>query len=308
MASTDSLPVPRKNVAYRVVFGIYDADGDLVTGAAALDSEVSKDQGTFADCTNEATEIATASGMYYLDLTSTEMNADSVAVIVKTSTVGAKTTVVVLYPQESGDIKVDVQTVAGTTQTARDLGASVLVGDKTGFSLSAAGVQAIWDALTSALTTVGSIGKKIVDNLDAAISSRSSHTAADVWAAITRTLTAATNITSSGGTTVPQTGDSFARLGAAGASLTDLGGMSTAMKAQVQQEAEDALAVTVADSVPADGTRPTPNQALYAIYQFLTERAVAGTTLTVKKPDGSTTLMTFTLSDATTPVSITRTS
>lgn len=44
--------------------------------------------------------------------------------------------------------------------------------DKAGFSLSAAGIQAIWDALTSALTTVGSIGKRIVDNLDAAISSR----------------------------------------------------------------------------------------------------------------------------------------
>ena len=40
---------------------------------------------------------------------------------------------------------------------------SVTVSDKTGFSLSAAGVQAIWDALTSALTTVGSIGKKLAD-------------------------------------------------------------------------------------------------------------------------------------------------
>lgn len=33
-------------------------------------------------------------------------------------------------------------------------------------------IQAIWDALTSALTTVGSIGKLIVDNLNATISSR----------------------------------------------------------------------------------------------------------------------------------------
>ena len=38
-----------------------------------------------------------------------------------------------------------------------------------------------------------------------------------------------------------QTGDSFARIGAAGAGLTDLGGMSTAMKAQVETEANDAL-------------------------------------------------------------------
>ena len=37
--------------------------------------------------------------------------------------------------------------------------------DKTGYALSSAGVQAIWDALTSALTTVGSIGKRIVDYL-----------------------------------------------------------------------------------------------------------------------------------------------
>lgn len=128
MAATDARPVPLKNTAYRVVFPIYDADGDLVTGAAALDSEVSKDQGTFADCTNEATEIATASGMYYLDLTSTEMNADCVTVIVKTTTTGAKTTPIVLYPQESGDIKVDLQSISGSavaTGTAQ-LGVNVV--------------------------------------------------------------------------------------------------------------------------------------------------------------------------------------
>jgi hypothetical protein len=113
MASTDARPVPIKNTAYRAVFPIYNNTGALVSGAAGLDSEVSKDQGTFTDCTNEATEIATSSGVYYLDITSTEMNADSVAVIVKTSTTDAKTTLIVLYPQESGDIKVDVQSFGG---------------------------------------------------------------------------------------------------------------------------------------------------------------------------------------------------
>jgi hypothetical protein len=63
----------------------------------------------------------------------------------------------------------------------------------------------------------------------------------------------------------------------------------------------------IADSVPADGTRPTPAQALYMITQFLTEASVSSTTLTVKKVDGSTSLMTFTLNSATTPTSITRT-
>ena len=47
MASTDAKPVPQKNVAYRVTFPILDADVDLVTGATGLDSEVSKDGGTF---------------------------------------------------------------------------------------------------------------------------------------------------------------------------------------------------------------------------------------------------------------------
>jgi hypothetical protein len=56
------------------------------------------------------------------------------------------------------------------------------VADKTGYALSAAGVQAIWDALTSALATVGSIGKLLVTDIDAAISSRlagGSYTAPD---------------------------------------------------------------------------------------------------------------------------------
>jgi hypothetical protein len=151
MASTDARPVPQKNVAYRVTFPILDADGDLVTGATGLDSEVSKDAGTFADCTNEATEIATSSGMYYLDLTSTEMNADCVAIIVKTSSSGAKTTPIILYPEEAGDIRVNVTQfggsngtfasgrpevntthLAGTSQTARDIGASVLLSSGTG--------------------------------------------------------------------------------------------------------------------------------------------------------------------------------
>jgi hypothetical protein len=99
-------------VAFRATFPIFDADGDLVTGATGLDSEISKDGGTFTDCTSEAIEIATASGMYYLDLTATEMNADTVAIIVKTTSSGAKTTPIVMYPEEEGDVRVDVNAVA----------------------------------------------------------------------------------------------------------------------------------------------------------------------------------------------------
>lgn len=101
-------------------------------------------------------------------------------------------------------LQVDTTQVGGTPQTGRDLGASVLlsngtgtgqislssgtvttgtnndktgytvstVSDKTGYSLSSAGIQAIWDALSSALTTAGSIGKRLVDYLTGDIFAR----------------------------------------------------------------------------------------------------------------------------------------
>ena len=52
-ASTDASPFPQKNTAFRVTFTILDNDGDLVTGAAGLDSECSCDAGADGDCTSE---------------------------------------------------------------------------------------------------------------------------------------------------------------------------------------------------------------------------------------------------------------
>jgi hypothetical protein len=164
LASTDAKPVPQKNVAYRVTFPILDADGDLVTGATALDSEVSKDGGTFADCTNEATEIATASGVYFLDLTSTEMNADTVAVIGKTTSVGAKTTTIVMYPEEAGDIRVNVTAYGGTAGTFSagrpEVNASHAGGTAWGSgAITAASIaaDAITDAKVAADVTIASV-------------------------------------------------------------------------------------------------------------------------------------------------------
>lgn len=93
------LPYPIYGVPYTLVMPIMDADGDLVTGAADLDSEVSLNGDTGADCTNEATEIATNSGTYYLSLTAAEITANVVTGITKTSTAGAKTTTWALYPR-----------------------------------------------------------------------------------------------------------------------------------------------------------------------------------------------------------------
>ena len=156
MAAGDATWNPKKGVAYRVTFPILDADGDLVTGATGLDSEVSKDAGTFTDCTNEATEIATSSGVYYLDLTATEMNADTVAVIVKTSSSGAKTTVLVMYPLETTDMPVDVLAISGDSVAADNLEAAA---DGTGYNLGGGSIVAasVTGAVGSVTGSVGSV-------------------------------------------------------------------------------------------------------------------------------------------------------
>lgn len=68
----------------------------------------------------------------------------------------------------------------------------------------------------------------------------------------------------------------------------------------------DVYTTQMTESYATDGTAPTMAQSLFMIQQFLQEKAVTSTTMTVKQLDGSTTAMTFTLDSATAPTSITR--
>lgn len=121
----NALPYPVYGAPFGVVFPILDADGDLVTGAASPDSEVSKNGDTPADCTNEATEIG-SSGKYYLLLTGTELTADVVDINVKNGTAGAKTTPMTLYPRKLVSIRAGTSASAGsaTDTIVLDSGAS----------------------------------------------------------------------------------------------------------------------------------------------------------------------------------------
>lgn len=205
-----------KNIAsQKLIVYAFDSTTNLPkTGDSAnLTAYVSKDYGSvtvLGDTSATEMDSTNAKGYYLFDLTQAETNADclmfsaksSTANIVVIATPAVCYTVPANFTASSIDSngRVDVIKIAGTTQTARDIGASVLLSsgtgtgqvslssgtvtvgtnnDKTGYSLSAGGVQAIWDALTSALTTVGSIGKLLVDNIDAAISSRSTYAGGD---------------------------------------------------------------------------------------------------------------------------------
>ena len=62
----------------------------------------------------------------------------------------------------------------------------------------------------------------------------------------------------------------------------------------------------MAESYSADGSAPTLAQALYLVMQRLTEFGISGSTITVKKLDGTTTAFTLTLDDPNSPTSSTR--
>jgi hypothetical protein len=67
------------------------------------------------------------------------------------------------------------------------------------------------------------------------------------------------------------------------------------------------LTTQMTEAYAADGVAPTLAQALFLLQQQLGEFSISGTTLTVKKLDGSTTAATFTLNSSSSPTSITRT-
>jgi len=87
-----------------------------------------------------------------------------------------------------------------TTEEDSDNIASVLDDTGTdGVKLAATAIDEIWDELTSGHDDTGSFGELFLDNIDAAISSRSSHTAAAVATAVWDELIATGRVTDSYG-------------------------------------------------------------------------------------------------------------
>lgn len=167
----------------RVTANVTQVNGTTQTArdlGAQLDATVSSRMATYTQPTGflaatfpttvaSTTNITAASGITLAAVTHTGATIPAVTTV--TNLTNAPT---------AGDftatMKTSITTAAtAATPTAAAVTAAVTVGtnnDKTGYALSSAGVQAIWDALTSALTTVGSIGKWITDKLDVVLSTR----------------------------------------------------------------------------------------------------------------------------------------
>ena len=206
--------------------------------------------------------------------------------------------------------------------------------------------DAIWDEARSGHATAGSFGEYVnadtvrisgdssaADNLEAATDG----TGYGFTGCTMPTVTTLTGHTA-------QTGDAFARLGApTGASVSAdvaaIGVLATAILEDTGTTLDTAVAAILADTgtdgvvvataskggyalsndgidalytrqlteaYAADGAAPTVAQALMQIQQMLTEFGISGTTMTVKKLDGTTTAFTLTLNDGSAPTALTR--
>lgn len=173
------------------VFAFTPADGLPKTGdAGQITAYVAKDFGSvtvLGDTSATECDATNAPGLYLFDITQTETNADVLMVSGKSSTpgvkiIGAPTTIFTLPPNFGATSidsngRLDVIKLAGTTNTARDLGASVLLSSGTGTGqvslasglvrLSAVGVDDFWDEASSGHTTSGTYGDKFGAHLPA---------------------------------------------------------------------------------------------------------------------------------------------
>lgn len=139
----------------------------------------------------------------------------------------------------------------------------------------------------------------------------STHSAADVWTAGTRTLTDYSD--GSGFSAIPWNASWDAQV------QSEVADALTAYDPPTKAELDaglgalndvsvsDILTTQITESYAADGDAPTISQALMLIQQMLTEFSISGTTLTVKRLDGAATAITLTLDDGSSPTSITRT-
>lgn len=127
-ASHAALPYPIKHARYSFLVPFLDADGDP-TDPTTPDTEISKDNGAFADAAEEVTAASGTRGMALMTLSGAEMDASTVAVWAGAAS-GPKATLLTIFPRvlpvlESGTAQAGA---AGTITLAAGAAAYSLVG------------------------------------------------------------------------------------------------------------------------------------------------------------------------------------
>jgi hypothetical protein len=200
--------------------------------------------------------------------------------------------------------------------------AGVTVSDKTGFSLSSAGVQAIWEYATRTLSSFGSL----VSDIATAVWGAGTRTLTgfgtlivDIWSYTTRRLTDATNITSNG-STISQTQLAYldaaisSRLAAEGYTAPDnatiaaiaaytgttipaqIAGLNNLSSAQVTTAVDAALGTAVSE--PTGISDKSIKGILWHLFsRFYNKNTQTASAQTTYKANGTTVLATRTASD-----------
>jgi len=204
--------------------------------------------------------------------------------------------------------------------------------DKTGYDLSAGAITSIWAALTSGLTTSGSIGKLIVDNLNATISSvkallpaalvggRMDSSLGAIQSGVDFSATMKASLDSStpasiqgavgsvtgnvGGNVVGSVGSVSGAVGSVtgsvGGNVTgSVGSLGTTAQANVKTQVVNALTVdTYSEESSIPGTTFTLKQAItVAFMAFRNKMTQTASTSTLRNANDSGTVATSTVSD-----------
>jgi hypothetical protein len=210
------------------------------------------------------------------------------------------------------------------TRTLSAFGFNVTVdtnNDKTGYSLNLA--QAVTAGQTA--DTVGRALERADDNLDAAVSTRSSHSAADVWAVTTRTLStlgtlvdeiwAATTRTLTAFGFSVTVGTNNDKTGYTVSTVSDKTGYSLADDALTELKGTTGFFNRIADHVmrrPLASARASSygdavsfRSAMGAWAKMVNKWSISGTTLTVTQEDDTTSFGTQTLTSSASAEAIT---
>lgn len=211
-------------------------------------------------------------------------------------------------------LNVSTKYVGGTLQTARDIGLSVLLSSGTGtgqVSLSSGLVDITQTAADKAWSTAARV---LTAGTNIQLPSNGLANVVSWSVALTGNITG--NLSGSVGSVTGAVGSvtgavgSVTGLTASNLDTTISSRLATSGYTAPPTAAQNATAVlttAMTESYAADGAAPTLTQAVMLTQQVLTESSVAGTTMTVKKVDGSTQAAACTLNSSTAPTSITRT-
>ena len=283
----------QKNVASQkmIVFAFDRTDNSPVTGDAAnITANLRKDNGS-AVATNDVNPTETEDGFYAFDLTQAETNADVMQGFPVSITADVQVIAVpgVIYttPNSFGD---DVIQTADNDVKISLIPTTAMRG--TDSAATAAQVAALNDFnpvsdtvanVTLVATTTTNTDMRGTDG---------ANTVAPDNASITNILADTNELQTNQGDWLTATGFSTS------AEISALNNISVS----------DIFTGQMVESYAADGVAPTMAQSLFLTMQNLQDFSFTGTTQTVKRLDGSTTAATYTLDDAVTPTSKTRSS